>query len=67
MKRRVAQARSRNSKLVESAYKIGYSTGAREMAIRSTAIMEDYMLAEYVGDLFGFIGLAVHLRRSGVA
>lgn len=56
----------RATRLAESAYKLGVTAGAKEMAARSVRIMQEHLddmtTARYLGDLFGYIGLAVWLK-----
>lgn len=57
----------RTQKLAESSYKLGYATGAQEMAKRSADIMQKYLDEQaelrYVGDVLGYIGMAVWLEK----
>ena len=57
--------------LSESAYKLGYATGAKEMASRSAQIMQQHLdeqaMLRYVGDLFGYIGMAVAVEANVLA
>jgi hypothetical protein len=59
---------ARTNKLVESSYKVGFAAGAKDMASRSMQIMQEHLneraVLEWLGDLLGYIGLAVSLSNS---
>lgn len=55
----------RRKLLIESASKFGYITGAKEMQAKAAEVFQEYVTEReqmrYVGDVLGFIGMAVWL------